>query len=560
MPKPWLVSLRLPLRPLEPLGGHPAPIKHAVRDGWKRVQADSHATALDDEQEPWDSEDSLLLRATSGSAITRPVPMSTLAVPMATEAFEYYLGDESRRGDAPESWPAGAAGGAPCGDLVRLSLRIDDGRIAESRFDAEGCAGSIAAGAAVAELVEDRVVLDAARLGPHQLSEALGGLSPQGYHAAELATDALHRTLTAAVGSGAELAPPDEGTRPQRVLVAMSGGVDSAVAAWLERERGAEVIAVTLKLWADQRTDGERSCCSPQAVLGARALAHSIDLPHLTMDLEESFRATVVEDFVAGYAAGRTPNPCVRCNGMVRLDAMIGLAARLGATTLVTGHYARIVDDGEGPLLVAPADEAKDQTYMLAGVRPRSLARLRFPLADLTKPAVRRIAADAGLPVASKKESQDLCFLAGEGKRSFLARHGGLDDRPGDITERSGRVLARHRGHHHFTVGQRRGLGVASPQPLYVLETDADSNRVVVGSRDELAIERVRLRDAVLHRDGRRVDRVKLRYRSRPLPGRVEASGDGVVVRLAEPAYGVAPGQTACLLDGDLVVGHGVIT
>jgi tRNA-uridine 2-sulfurtransferase len=487
--------------------------------------------------------------------------MGTLTVPMGTEAFEYYLDDDSRRGDAPEAWPAGAAGGAPCGDLVRVSLRVGAGRIADARFDADGCVSANAAGAAVAEAVAGRTVLEAARIGPADIAQALGGLSSQGHHAAELATDALHRALTAATGSGAELTPPDEGMRQQRVLVAMSGGVDSAVAAWLERERGAEVVAVTLKLWADQRTDGERSCCSPQAVLGARSLAHSMDLPHLTMDLERAFRAAVVEDFVSGYAAGRTPNPCVRCNGMVRIDAMIGLADRLGAAALVTGHYARVADDGEGPLLVAPADLAKDQTYMLAGVRPRSLARLRFPLADLTKPEVRRIAADAGLPVASKKESQDLCFLAGEGKRSFLARHGGLDDRPGDIIDRSGRVLARHRGHHHFTVGQRRGLGVASAQPLYVLETDTEANRVVVGGREELAISRVRLRNAVLHRDGRRVDRVKLRYRSRPLRGRVEAGGeDGVVVRLAEPAYGVAPGQTACLLDGDLVVGHGTIT
>jgi tRNA-specific 2-thiouridylase len=477
---------------------------------------------------------------------------------MGTEAFEYYLDDDSRRGDAPESWSAGAAGGAPCGDLVRVSLRIDAGRIAQARFDAEGCAAALAAGAALGEAVEDGSVLDAARIGPDRISEALGGLSPQGHHAAELAADALHRALTAAIGSGAELSPPDDEQR-DRVLVALSGGVDSAVAAWLERERGAEVIAVTLKLWADQHTDGERSCCSPRAVLGARALAHSSGVPHLTMDLERDFRATVVEDFVSGYAAGRTPNPCVRCNGIVRIDAMIGLADRLGATSLVTGHYARIADDGQGPLLVAPADEAKDQTYMLAGVRPRSLARLRFPLAELTKPEVRRIAAGADLPVATKPESQDLCFLAGEGKRSFLARHGGLADHAGEVLDRSGRVLARHRGHHHFTVGQRRGLGVAAAEPLYVLETDAGSNEVVVGTREELARRRVPLRDAVLHRDAARVNRVKLRYRSRPLACRVEGREDDVVVRLTEPAYGVAPGQAACLLDGDLVVGHGTI-
>ncbi len=261
------------------------------------------------------------------------------------------------------------------------------------------------------------------------------------------------------------------------------------MAALRERERGTEVVAVTLKLWADQRTDATKSCCSPLAVLGARGLAHSLGIPHLTLDLESSFRDRVVGDFIDGYRAGRTPNPCVICNGELRIDAMIALADRLGATALATGHYARVVDDGKGPLLRAAADAAKDQTYMLAGLRPESLARLRFPLAELSKPEVREIAAAAGLPVAAKAESQDLCFLAGEGKRSFLTRHGGLGERPGDVIDRRGRRLGRHRGHHHYTVGQRRGLGVSAADPLYVLATDAASNTITRrrprGARDQ---------------------------------------------------------------------------
>jgi len=478
---------------------------------------------------------------------------------MSGEDFEYHLSDSSRRGPAPEGWHHGAAGGAPCGDLIRVSLSAADGRVDAVRFDAEGCSAAIAAGAAVAEAADGLAVLDAARLGPDDLSTALGGLSPQGRHAADLAADALHRALAAWIAAGDQLVPgPSAG---DRVLVAISGGVDSAVAAWLERGRGADLVAVTVKLWADRRTDGERSCCSPEAVVGARALAHSMGIPHLTMDLEDSFRAAVVEDFLAGHAAGRTPNPCVRCNGRVRLDAMADLARRLGAERLATGHYARIADDGQGPLLVAPADTAKDQTYMLSAVSPATLARLRFPLAALTKAEVRGIAERAGLPVASKPESQDLCFLAGEGKRSFLARHARLPEREGAVVDASGRSLGRHRGHHNFTVGQRRGLGIAAPAPLYVLETDADSNRVVVGSREQLETKRVIVRDAVLHRDGGRVDRVKLRYRSRALPCTVEPAGvDGeLTLRLAEPAVGVAPGQTASLMDGEAVVGHGTI-
>jgi tRNA-specific 2-thiouridylase len=512
---------------------------------------------------------------------------------LTTDAFDYYLHDASRRAPAPGRSYSGAAGGAPCGDLVRVSIALDGGCIAAAGFDAEGCSTANAAGAAVAELVEGMAVLDAARVAPEDVAEALGGLSAQGRHAAELAADALHRALTKVIASGAPLVPRVDrpGTNPAapgreaeedanpaapgreaeeaagRVLVAISGGVDSAVAAWLERERGAAVVAVTVKLWADRRTDGTRSCCSPQAVLGARALAHSIDIPHLTMDLEEAFRATVVDDFVAGYAAGRTPNPCVRCNGLVRLDAMADLAGRLGARRLATGHYARIATDGDVPRLVAPRDAAKDQTYMLSAVAPRTLARLRFPLAELTKAEVRRIAADAELPVASKPESQDLCFLAGEGKRSFLARHARLPERNGEVVDRAGRTLGRHRGHHNFTVGQRRGLGIAADAPLYVLETDAEANRVVVGSREELEVDRVLVRDAVLNGDGGSVDRVRLRYRSRPLACALEAGGAAprrgrhreLVVRLAEPAAAVAPGQTASLMEGDAVVGYGTI-
>jgi tRNA-specific 2-thiouridylase len=220
------------------------------------------------------------------------------------------------------------------------------------------------------------------------------------------------------------------------------------------------------------------------------------------------------------------------------------------------------VDDGDGPLLAAATDQAKDQTYMLSALRPQTLARLRFPLANLTKPRVREVAADAGLPVASKSESQDLCFLAGEGKRSFLARHAGLGERPGAIVDRDGRVLGDHGGHHNFTVGQRRGLGVGGGAPLYVLSTDAEANRVVVGAREELATRRVRVRDALLRRPGDRVDGVKLRYRSRPIECAVRASAGRhpeLWLELGQPAYGVAPGQTACLMDGELVVGHATI-
>ncbi len=460
------------------------------------------------------------------------------------------------RGHTPPGAATGAAGGAACGDLVRVSVTVEGDRVADAGFDAAGCGATLAAGSAAVSLVRGRPLLGAARIGPEEIATELGGLSPGKRHAAELAADALARALGAAARADARIAPASG-----RVLVAMSGGVDSAVAALLEARGGGDVVAVTLELWADPANDGERSCCSAQAVRGARALAHGMGIPHVTLDLREEFRAGVVQPFVDDHAAGLTPNPCVRCNGHVRLDAMLALAERLGAGAgLATGHYARVRDG----LLHAAADAAKDQTYMLAATAPATLARLRFPLGELTKPEVRALAAEAELPVASKADSQDLCFLAGTDRASFLARHGGQRDRPGEIVDRDGAVRGRHRGHQHYTVGQRRGLGVAATEPLYVLATDPAGNRVTVGPRAELRAERVVVRAATLHRDGAAVDRVKLRYRSRPLPARVAgappAGAHGrLELELGEPVDGAAPGQTACLMAGDAIVGHATI-
>jgi tRNA-specific 2-thiouridylase len=478
---------------------------------------------------------------------------------MSRELLDNYLRDESRRAPPPPGSFTGAAGGAACGDLSRVSLAIEDGRIAAVTFDAEGCGSMRAATAAVAEMVDGAPVVGAARVGIEEVDAALGGLTPAKRHAAQLAADALHRALAGAAASDRRLAEDV----PGRVLVAMSGGVDSAVAALLERERGADVLGVTVKLWADPETDGAKACCSPEAVLGARAVAHSIDVPHLTLDLEQDFRRRVVAEFVSGYTAGATPNPCIACNGEVRIAAMVDLARRLGAERLITGHYARIVDDGAGPLLAAAADEAKDQSYMLAALPPAMLERLGFPLTELTKPEVREIAARHGLAVARRPESQDLCFLAGQDKRRFLRRHGGLDEREGAVIDRAGRPIGRHRGHHNFTVGQRRGIGVSADEPLYVLATDAAANTVTVGPRADLATNRVRIREAVLHRDGARVDAVRLRYHSSAVPATVAAAGTGrhdeLEVELGEPFDAASPGQAAVLLSGEAIVGHGTI-
>ena len=474
---------------------------------------------------------------------------------MDTLAFEHHLTSPQGEGHTPENAYTVTFGGGECCDEVTFSVQTDGTHVTDAGFSAHGCGASHAAASAAVTLIRGVTLLEAARIGPAEIEAELGGLSTAKRHAASVAADALARALGKATRDRGALTPD-----PKRTLVAMSGGVDSSVAALL-CQRDGEAVAVTLELWTDTENDAEKSCCSTSAVSQARALAHSLKMPHFTLDLRAEFRAGVVEPFIASYAAGDTPNPCIGCNGHVRLDAMLDFADRLGAQTLATGHYAR-VDDG---LLKLAADPAKDQTYMLAALEPESLRRMRFPLGEYRKPQVRELAAQAGLPVASKVDSQDLCFLAGTSRARFLERHSNTTPRPGKIVDADGHQLGEHPGHELFTVGQRRGLGVYSSEPLFVLDKDAVSNRVVVGPHERLLTNRVRVRGARLHRDGATVDRVKLRYRSQALPARVADSPPvgrhrELMLELDEPVAGAAPGQLACLMQGELIVGWGTIT
>ncbi len=473
-------------------------------------------------------------------------------------AFEHHLTSPQGEGHVPPDAFTVTFGGGECCDEVTFSLQTDGRRVTDAGFSANGCGASHAAASAAVTLVRGASLLDAARVGPDRIAAELGGLSPGKHHAASVAADALARALGAAVRACGAL-PGPAGPAARRTLVAMSGGVDSSVAALLCQREG-EALAVTLELWSDRENDAAKSCCSTSAVAQARSLAHSLGLPHFTLDLRDEFRAGVVEPFIAAYAAGETPNPCVGCNGHVRLDAMLAVADRLGCDALATGHYARVQDG----LLRTAADPAKDQTYMLAALAPGTLARLRFPLGDYEKPQVRALAAAAGLPVAARADSQDLCFLAGTSRARFLERHGTRAPRPGEVVDPGGRVLGHHDGHELFTVGQRRGLGVHSGEPLFVLDKDAARNRVVVGPRERLLTDRVRVRGARLHREAARVNRVKLRYRSPALPARIAgAAAPGhhreLTVELEQPVAGAAPGQLACLMDGELIVGWATI-
>jgi tRNA-specific 2-thiouridylase len=340
-----------------------------------------------------------------------------------------------------------------------------------------------------------------------------------------------------------------------RVAVAMSGGVDSAVALL---RAGPDAIGVTLRLWLDpEGPDSARSCCSPEAVIAARETCHSLGLPHITLDLREEFRRAVVEPFVRAYARGETPNPCSRCNGSFRFAELLAFAERAGAARLATGHYARIVEYGGRLLLARAVDDAKDQSYMLAGLDPRFLDRIWFPLGEQGKPETRAEAAEAGLEVAERAESQEACFLAGDDYRSFLERRG-LEARPGAIVDEDGIEIGTHEGFWRFTPGQRRGLGVSASAPLFALRADAATNTVVVGPRESLAVTRVRAAGRLYVPAGR-AD-VKLRYRSPAIAATVTEEDGGFGLGLDSPAYGVAAGQTAVLYDGDAVIGAGRIT
>ena len=341
---------------------------------------------------------------------------------------------------------------------------------------------------------------------------------------------------------------------PDRVAVAMSGGVDSAVALL---RAGPGAIGVTLRLWIDPAApDSERACCSPEAVIAARETCHALGLPHVTLDLRDEFRRAVVAPFVRGYARGETPNPCTRCNGSFRFAELLAFADRAGASRLATGHYARIVDHRSRRLLARARDPEKDQSYMLARLDPRFLDRIWFPLGEQTKEETRAEAARAELAVARRAESQEACFLGGGDYRDFVSRHG-VADAEGEIVDEQGRQLGRHAGFWRFTTGQRRGLGVSSAEPLYVLRTDPGANTVVVGPSESLAVETISARGRLYLRVNHA--EVKWRYRSPAVPAAVEETEHGFRLALEAPAYGVAAGQTAVLYDDGVVVGAGLL-
>ncbi len=345
-----------------------------------------------------------------------------------------------------------------------------------------------------------------------------------------------------------------------RIAVAMSGGVDSSVAAALLQAQGHEVVGVTLQQWPRDGSDEAArhgGCCSLDAVEDARRVASLLDIPYYCWNLEKEFGERVIEPFHRDYLEGRTPNPCVRCNAFVRFDLMLSRVLALGFDRLATGHYARVVQGAAGPELHTAVDPAKDQSYMLYHLDRERLARIVFPLGGMTKPEVREHAREFGLPVASKAESQEICFVPrGETARYLAAR---LPVREGEVVDATGRVLGVHRGAALYTVGQRSGFGdLAEPGPWYVTRVDPARNRIAVGRKEELGVMSVELRD-VTFVDGTAAEplecEVRLRYHAPAIAGTFEAGR----LTLREPFLGAAPGQAAVLYAGTRVLGGGII-
>jgi tRNA-specific 2-thiouridylase len=345
----------------------------------------------------------------------------------------------------------------------------------------------------------------------------------------------------------------------RRVVVAMSGGVDSSVAAALLADAGHEVIGIMMRLWSEAGNGAAapaNRCCTPDQMADARRVADRLGIPFYVIDVRDHFRQSIVQFFLDEHAAGRTPNPCVECNRQIRFTYLLERALALGADALATGHYARVRQDAGSYRLLMGVDADKDQSYVLHMLSQAHLAQVVFPIGEYTKPQVRELARAYNLPVAAKHDSQDLCFLKDGDYRSFLRRHGDAAQ-PGPIVDAAGRQLGQHAGLSDYTIGQRK-------EPLFVVGKDAARNALVVGPRAALGHEHLTARQVNWiggAPDGSITAAVKIRYKAAPIAATITPGPDGsAVVQLHETAYGVTPGQAAVFYDGDVCLGGGLIT
>lgn len=350
------------------------------------------------------------------------------------------------------------------------------------------------------------------------------------------------------------------------MVVAMSGGVDSSVAAALLKDQGYEVIGITMQIWPTGDATRQEGCCSLSAVEDAKRVAAKIEIPHYVLNFREAFARGVIDNFIEEYRRGHTPNPCIRCNQLVKFDLLLERAKALGARYLATGHYARVRYDEERErwLLLRGIDRSKDQSYALYTMTQDQLAHTLFPLGDLEKEETRRIAVELGLLVAEKPESQEICFVPEYGYREFLKKIAPELARPGTIVDTQGKVLGEHTGIAFYTVGQRKGLGIAAGQPMYVIEIDPAKNVVVVGEESELYFRRFAAKDvnliSVQRIDGPIAGTASIRYNMPDSPGILRPIGeDWVEFVYDEPQRAITPGQAAVFYQAEGVLGGGTI-
>jgi tRNA-specific 2-thiouridylase len=350
-----------------------------------------------------------------------------------------------------------------------------------------------------------------------------------------------------------------------RVVVAMSGGVDSSVAAALLKEQGYDVMGMMLRLWSEPGKEDSNRCCTPDSMAQARRVAARLEIPFYVIDAKDVFRQTVVQYFLDGYARGETPNPCLVCNRQIRWTFLLEHALALGADFMATGHYVRIQrDEGGKSQLLRAVDRSKDQSYVLHVLKQEQLARALFPVGDYPKTEIRAIAEKFGLPTATRKDSQDLCFLAGEDYRNFLQRHAAEMLQPGAIVMQDGRSIGIHSGLPNYTIGQRKGLRVASPVPLYVLGKDATSNTLIVGTQEQLGASELSAHD-VNWLSGEAPGpsfraEVKIRYTAKEAVAQVTPlEGNQARVQFESPQRDITAGQAAVFFDGDVLIGGGLI-